>query len=347
MDEVKICQYCSKSFIGKDGKLMNEHNIFKHKEKCKTSTKNKKRSLNTMDKFFTPKKKCVNENDDIQVVKDSDRGKSVLAESAITVNEDNQDSELALTATSTTIPEDDSLKYCQGLKPFMKNIFEQFPFQLIPSLDDVVFEHESFHHTKCKNVNYVLPRSQTRSNIVCANLADNPITKSIISRSSLSFKDLTTYHNQYLNHQQLTEKSNNYFQNMQTSRLHIMNMQGKINRLGETLDMHQRFLLNIAQHNIPRLKELVTVALRNNRSIYYITSKVVDAIDGVYMARPSQEDKDLVSSSFNLVVLHCWIFAIKPMLYQVYLLHIECRNNYWTLTVTLGKHQYNVCREIH
>ena len=229
---MKYGRYCSKSFIGNDDELMSEHSIFKHKWKCKTSNKNKKRSLNTMDRFLTPKKKCVNDNDDIQVVEDSNGGKSVLAESGTTVNEDNQDSELALTAATTTIPEDDSLKYCQGFKPFMKNIFEQFPFQLIPSLGDVVFEHESFHHIKCKNVNYVLPRSQTHCNIVCANLADNPTMKSIISRSSLSFKDLTTYHNQYLNHHQLTEKSNNYFQKMRTSRLHIMNMQGKINRLG-------------------------------------------------------------------------------------------------------------------
>ena len=116
------------------------------------------------------KKKCVNGNGDIQVVEDSNGGKSVLAESGIMGNEDNQDSELALTAATTIIPEDDSLKYCQGFKPTMK---------------------------------------------------------SIISRSSLSFKDLTTCHNQYLNHHQLTEKSNNYFQNMRTSRLHVMNMQGK------------------------------------------------------------------------------------------------------------------------
>ena len=37
-----------------------------------------KRDLNTMDKFFTPKKKCVNENDDIQVVEDSNGGKKEM-----------------------------------------------------------------------------------------------------------------------------------------------------------------------------------------------------------------------------------------------------------------------------
>ena len=33
--------------------------------------------------------------------------------------------------------------------------------------------------------------------------------------------------------------------------------------------------------------------MQNNQSISYITSKVVDAIDGIYQTRPSQEDKDL------------------------------------------------------
>ena len=66
-----------------------------------------------------------------------------------------------------------------------------------------------------------------------------------------------------------------------------------MDRLGITLDMHQRFLINIANHNIPRLTELVSVALRNNRSISYIVGKAVDAINGVYLARPSQNDKDL------------------------------------------------------
>ena len=99
--------------------------------------------------------------------------------------------------------------------------------------------------------------------------------------------------NKNLNHAQLTSKCSNYFQELRKSRLEIMNLQGKVNRIGETLSMHQRFLVSISQNNVPRLKELVAVALRHNRSINYIVGKVVDAVDMIYKARPSESDKDL------------------------------------------------------
>ena len=41
------------------------------------------------------------------------------------------------------------------------------------------------------------------------------------------------------------------------------------------------------------MKELVSVALKHNRSINYIVDKVGLAIHKVYRARPSEEDRDL------------------------------------------------------
>ena len=130
-------------------------------------------------------------------------------------------------------------------------------------------------------------------NAVCSTLSTNSDMKSIISCSSQPFEQLATYNNRYLNHQQLVNKCMSYHQEMCKSRVNIMNMHCKLNRLGTTLDMHQRFLLSISQNNIPRLPELVAVALRNKRSIQYILSKVLNVIDGVYLARPSQDDKEL------------------------------------------------------
>ena len=49
----------------------------------------------------------------------------------------------------------------------------------------------------------------------------------------------------------------------------------------------------LSQNNVPRVKELVTVALKHQRSINYIVDKVVLAINKIYRARPSEEDKDL------------------------------------------------------
>ena len=114
-----------------------------------------------------------------------------------------------------------------------------------------------------------------------------------ISRSALPVEEMATHNNCFLNYKQLSMKCNTHHQEMRKSRLEILSLQCKLNKLGKTLDMHQRFLLNISNNDIPRLKELVSVALRNKHSVSYIVSKVVDAIDGVYLARPSQDDKDL------------------------------------------------------
>ena len=57
--------------------------------------------------------------------------------------------------------------------------------------------------------------------------------------------------------------------------------------------MHKRFMVQIAENNVLRVKELVSVALKHNRSISYIVDKVTLAINKVYRARPSQEDKYL------------------------------------------------------
>ena len=56
----------------------------------------------------------------------------------------------------------------------------------------------------------------------------------------------------------------------------------------------------ISQNNVLLIKKLVSVALKHVRSINYIVEKVIDAIDGVYRARPSEEDKDL---AFLLITL--------------------------------------------
>ena len=145
----------------------------------------------------------------------------------------------------------------------------------------------------CKNLNYVLPNYQASVNSSCYALKDNKKFQAIVDRSVLPFRELQSYNNRFLNHIQLSSKSNNYRLELRKSRLEIMNLHGKINRLGETLDMHQRFLVCISEKNVPRLNQLVAVALRNRRSIDYIVGKVVDAIDGHYRARPSEDDKDM------------------------------------------------------
>ena len=49
----------------------------------------------------------------------------------------------------------------------------------------------------------------------------------------------------------------------------------------------------LSQNNVLRIKELVSVAMKHNRNIDYIVDKVGLAINKVYRARRSEEDRDL------------------------------------------------------
>lgn len=59
------------------------------------------------------------------------------------------------------------------------------------------------------------------------------------------------------------------------------------------MKLHQKILLTISNQNIPRLTELVSTALNQNRGVSYIANKIIDAVDGIYRPNPRQDDKDL------------------------------------------------------
>ena len=67
----------------------------------------------------------------------------------------------------------------------------------------------------------------------------------------------------------------------------------QLHRLNKVLSLHKRFMVLLSQNNVLRVKELVSVALKHNRSINHIADKVGLAINKIYRARPSEEDRDL------------------------------------------------------
>ena len=65
----------------------------------------------------------------------------------------------------------------------------------------------------------------------------------------------------------------------------------RIEKLDDDVSLHQRLMQLIAMNDVPRLKEVLALALKNQWSVHYITSKILHDIDGVYSARPSEKDK--------------------------------------------------------
>ena len=72
-----------------------------------------------------------------------------------------------------------------------------------------------------------------------------------------------------------------------------LNQNKKLAYLNKTLALHLRFMLLIKNNSVPKLHEIVKVAFSRQRGLAYIIDKIADAIDGIYVCRSSEDDKDL------------------------------------------------------
>ena len=186
-----------------------------------------------------------------------------------------------------------SFTKCRGFEPLIDNIHAQLAPQPLYDLN-IVVEHKTLHHVSCYENSYQLLPGNHLANQSCSDLKYSPrLTKHIERGQKIYNDDLRSTKHGFLTHQQLSEKAKKVQEEKRTLRLQLMKSRFKCSKLCATLSIHDRFLVSIAEHNIPRLQQLVTVALKNNRSITYIVTKITEVIDGIYMANPSQEDKDL------------------------------------------------------
>ena len=128
----------------------------------------------------------------------------------------------------------------------------------------------------------------------CTALEKDEKLSSMLVRSSKSQKELPPHtNNLFLTHTQLSEKCTDLRKQRNILQLQVITKSKQLHRLNKVLSLHKRFMVLISEYNVLRVKELVVVALRHQRSINYIVDKVTLAINKVYRARPSEEDKDL------------------------------------------------------
>ena len=180
---------------------------------------------------------------------------------------------------------------CRGYNPLIDIHTELNP----TSLKDLnlAVDYKTLHHVSCAGNSYQLSPGCSTANKACSDLAFSPSLIKAIEKGKEHYdKNMNSKH-AYLSHKQLSEKARQLQVEKRNLRLELMNSKFKCSKLCATLSMYQRFLVSIAENNLPRLQQLVQIALKNNRSIGYIVSKVTDVIDGIYMANPSQDDKDL------------------------------------------------------
>lgn len=67
------------------------------------------------------------------------------------------------------------------------------------------------------------------------------------------------------------------------------------------LDDYNRLLMAISERDIPRLQQIINVALRNGASIRQIVNKLEDALEGVYHPRGyDTNDLDIATLVYRL-----------------------------------------------
>ena len=184
---------------------------------------------------------------------------------------------------------------CQGYDLEVERFYENFPFQLLPTLPHIIVCGSVFHHVSCANDSFHLqPDAQGNINKCCLSLKSDEKLSAIAVRGKLPVAELHGHiNNVFLSHVQLNEKCTQLRKSKNLLQPDLLKKSKRVHKLNSVLGLHQRFMVLLSQNNVPRVKELISVALKCNRSINYIVDKVSAAIEGVYRARPSEEDKDL------------------------------------------------------
>lgn len=186
-----------------------------------------------------------------------------------------------------------STNICSGFTiPSVNGIYSSFPFQILKDTPEIIFENGSFHDEKCCSNNYQLFNANP-VNECCSNLNYSTSLNKISQRMANNEIHLSHYPNKFLSFDQLNSRIHNLQGKINAQKLVNVNQLRKNKRLINSMELHQRFLMLINENSIPKLHELVKVALKSKRSMSYIINQVVNAIDGVYNARSSQCDKDL------------------------------------------------------
>ena len=71
-------------------------------------------------------------------------------------------------------------------------------------------------------------------------------------------------------------------------------------------------MMVIKDNSIPKLYEIVKVAISSKRSLQYIISKLIAAVDGVYNPKNSEDDKDLAFIILQYGAPDYWMLYTGP-----------------------------------
>lgn len=318
IEDLDLCPHCHKDL----SKMMNLPNKQLHIDRCldgldgtfaepKSKKKkvvipkiNIKKFFNTVPKAATssPDPETDPEGNEPEIIIDNDltsytpspdpesEAELIIENDLTSFTIDPQNSSTTMTTNSSQA----SLNKCMGfsLSTSTSSIYHNFPFQLLDELE-LVFERNVLHHPSCADNDYYLSQADELVNKECKDLIYSTKLKAIIERAQDNGLVERPCNNRYLTYEQLDKRIKNYRDSRDKLACKNLNAERKLENLGKTLKLHEHFLYLIKENKIHNLHELVNVALRNNRSMTYIISKMTSAVQKLYNPRYSIDDKDL------------------------------------------------------
>lgn len=102
------------------------------------------------------------------------------------------------------------------------------------------------------------------------------------------------------------------------------------------LDDYNRLMMAISENDIPRIHQVINIALRNGASIREIVNKLEDALEGVYRPRGyGADDLDIATLVFRLGG-HQLLFALNHKLGLPSLRTLRSKSTFTSLMPTIG-----------
>eukprot|EP00899_Mesostigma_viride_P001219 jgi/Mesvir1/11098/Mv26095-RA.1 len=94
----------------------------------------------------------------------------------------------------------------------------------------------------------------------------------------------------FLSVRQLRERLEELARQRKEWKLADLNVSRRVAFLSKQVDMDQQFMLAIRDNSVPRIRQLVSVALRRGRSVQFIVHQMGQAIKGLYHAKGFASD---------------------------------------------------------
>jgi hypothetical protein len=137
----------------------------------------------------------------------------------------------------------------------------------------------------------------------CGDLQHSTVVKKIEQRADNLTLHTTHTNNEYLTWAQMQCRYGKQRAGRGPERLQRLALQKRLLVVQEKLQLHEAFIMALSEGSVPRLQQLVGVALRNGEGIGSILSRLHAALAGMYSPKGWEVDKELDEESFHLAYL--------------------------------------------